>query len=76
MSSSAENDPLHARLQEFLKRNLEPGGGFAPQTDQPSPEEVRAAPVKKNPFEFNRPSNPARKIRNRKRRQGSALNST
>ena len=34
-SMSAENDPLHARLQEFLKRNLEPGSGFIPQVEQP-----------------------------------------
>jgi ATP-dependent Clp protease ATP-binding subunit ClpX len=52
MPSSAENDPLHARLQEFLKRNLEPGGGFVPQVEQPGSEEPHAVPPKANPFEF------------------------
>jgi ATP-dependent Clp protease ATP-binding subunit ClpX len=52
MSSSAENDPLHARLQEFLKRNLEPGSGFVPQVDQPPPEVSETGAPKTNPLEF------------------------
>ena len=53
MSSPAENDPLHARLQEFLKRNLEPGSGFIPQVEQPGPEEAESASAAKSQFEFN-----------------------
>jgi endopeptidase Clp ATP-binding regulatory subunit ClpX len=50
--STPENDPLHARLQEFLKRNLEPGSGFVPQVEQPGPDEVRPPPPAKSRFEF------------------------
>ena len=51
--STPENDPLHARLQEFLRRNLEPGSGFIPQVEQPAPPES-VAPAKVKPaFEFN-----------------------
>ena len=53
MSSPADNDPLHARLQEFLKRNLEPGGGFAPQTEQPGADQIHSEKIKVSPFEFN-----------------------
>src|SRR5450755_1688742 len=48
-----ENDPLHARLQEFLKRNLEPGSGFVPQTDSPSPDDSGSRATSKDRFEFN-----------------------
>jgi endopeptidase Clp ATP-binding regulatory subunit ClpX len=51
--STPEGDPLHARLQEFLRRNLEPGSGFIPQVEQPPPPE-NAPPVKPKPaFDFN-----------------------
>jgi endopeptidase Clp ATP-binding regulatory subunit ClpX len=53
MSSPAENDPLHARLQEFLKRNLGTGGGFVPHVDQPIAEENQTPPIKADPFDFN-----------------------
>ena len=53
MSSPAENDPLHAKLQEFLKRNLEPGGGFVPQTEQPGSDQVNPPPVHPERFTFN-----------------------
>jgi ATP-dependent Clp protease ATP-binding subunit ClpX len=53
MSTPADNDPLHARLQEFLKRNLQPGSGFVPQVEQPGPEETQGPSAKRNPFEFN-----------------------
>ncbi len=49
--STPENDPLHARLQEFLKRNLEPGGGFVPQVEQPAEEPKPAAPPRPR-FDF------------------------
>src|ERR1700744_3804984 len=52
MSSFPENDPLHARLQEFLKRNLEPGGGFVPQADHPGAEGPQPPPLRKDPFNF------------------------
>ena len=48
-----ENDPLHARLQEFLRRNLEPGGGFVPQADSPAPDEKAANAKPKEKFDFN-----------------------
>ncbi|MCE0499319.1 MAG: AAA family ATPase [Methylacidiphilales bacterium] len=51
-SSSPENDPLHARLQEFLKRNLETGSGFVPQTEQPASDENRPAKPPGDRFEF------------------------
>ncbi|HEY0257159.1 MAG TPA: hypothetical protein VGC39_06940, partial [Candidatus Methylacidiphilales bacterium] len=50
--STPENDPLHARLQEFLKKNLEPGSGFVPQVEQPGPDETKSAPADKPRFEF------------------------
>jgi ATP-dependent Clp protease ATP-binding subunit ClpX len=53
MSSPAENDPLHTRLQEFLRRNLQPGSGFVPQADQPGQEEVNSPAPEKRPFDFN-----------------------
>jgi len=50
--STPESDPLHARLQEFLRRNLEPGSGFIPQVEQPAPPD-QAQPVKpKTAFTF------------------------
>ncbi len=52
MSSPADPDPLHARLQEFLRRNLETGSGFIPQVEQPNPDDIPPPPVKKSPFEF------------------------
>jgi endopeptidase Clp ATP-binding regulatory subunit ClpX len=51
--STPENDPLHARLQEFLRRNLEPGSGFIPQVEQPAPPENAPPPNPKAAFEFN-----------------------
>src|SRR5271170_6592771 len=50
--STPENDPLHARLQEFLKRNLEPGSGFVPQVEQPGATEAGPPPPEKSRFEF------------------------
>jgi ATP-dependent Clp protease ATP-binding subunit ClpX len=50
--STPENDPLHARLQEFLRRNLEPGSGFAPQAEQPAAEEPAAPAPGKSRFDF------------------------
>jgi ATP-dependent Clp protease ATP-binding subunit ClpX len=52
-SNSAESDPLHARLQEFLKRNLEPGSGFVPQVEKPGPDESQPASASKSRFDFN-----------------------
>jgi ATP-dependent Clp protease ATP-binding subunit ClpX len=51
-SSPPESDPLHARLQEFLKRNLETGGGFVPQVEQPASEEIHPAKPPSDRFEF------------------------
>ena len=51
--SSADSDPLHARLQEFLKRNMETGSGFVPQAEASSPEEEATSPQKKGALEFN-----------------------
>ncbi|MEJ0000190.1 MAG: AAA family ATPase [Verrucomicrobiota bacterium] len=51
--SSPENDPLHARLQEFLRRNLESGSGFIPQVEQPAGEEPAPPPKAKAGFDFN-----------------------
>ena len=51
--STPESDPLHARVQEFLKRNLEPGGGFAPQAESIAAEGAEPEIVPKSPFEFN-----------------------
>jgi ATP-dependent Clp protease ATP-binding subunit ClpX len=51
--STPENDPLHARLQEFLRRNLEPGSGFIPQVEQPSPPDQAQPPKPKTAFNFN-----------------------
>ena len=53
MSSPSESDPLHARLQEFLRRNLEPGSGFVPQVEQPGQEEASPPPAGKSRFDFN-----------------------
>src|ERR1700683_5255418 len=47
-----ESDPLHARLQEFLKRNLETGSGFVPQADLPSSDESRPVKPPGDRFEF------------------------
>ncbi len=52
MSTPAENDPMHARLQEFLKRNLEPGSGFVPQVDKPGPGESTPPPSAESRFKF------------------------
>jgi endopeptidase Clp ATP-binding regulatory subunit ClpX len=51
--SLPENDPLHARLQEFLRRNLEPGSGFVPQVEPPAPPENAPAPKTAPAFDFN-----------------------
>jgi endopeptidase Clp ATP-binding regulatory subunit ClpX len=50
--STPENDPLHARLQEFLRRNLEPGSGFIPQVEQPTAEEPAPPAPGKSRFDF------------------------
>ena len=50
--STPENDPLHAKLQEFLRRNLEPGSGFTPQVEQPAPPEKAESPKPKPVFDF------------------------
>ena len=44
--TSANNDPLHSRLQDFLRRNSETGSGsgFVPHIDQPAPEEAPVPP--------------------------------
>jgi endopeptidase Clp ATP-binding regulatory subunit ClpX len=47
-----DNDPLHARLQEFLRRNLETGSGFIPQVEQPASEEPVAPKPAKSRFDF------------------------
>jgi endopeptidase Clp ATP-binding regulatory subunit ClpX len=52
MSMPAENDPLHAKLQEFLRRNLEPGGGFAPQAESVNAEGADPGIKPKSPFAF------------------------
>src|ERR1700744_388867 len=52
MSGPAENDPLHARLQEFLKRNLDSGSGFIPQVEQPSADDQAPPPPSKSRFDF------------------------
>jgi endopeptidase Clp ATP-binding regulatory subunit ClpX len=52
MSSPAENDPLHAKLQEFLRRNMEPGGGFAPQAETTNTENAEPEVAPKSPFAF------------------------
>jgi ATP-dependent Clp protease ATP-binding subunit ClpX len=52
MATSAENDPLQERLQEFLKRNLGTGGGFVPQVEQPAPDEVQGPSPANSRFEF------------------------
>jgi endopeptidase Clp ATP-binding regulatory subunit ClpX len=51
--STPETDPLHARLQEFLRRNLEPGSGFIPQVEPPAAGESAAPPKAKPAFDFN-----------------------
>jgi ATP-dependent Clp protease ATP-binding subunit ClpX len=51
--STPDNDPLHARLQEFLKRNLEPGSGFIPQVEQPGQDDANGSSTPKPRFEFN-----------------------
>ena len=50
--STPEVDPLHARLQEFLRRNLEPGSGFVPQVEQPASDEPEKPAAGKSRFEF------------------------
>jgi ATP-dependent Clp protease ATP-binding subunit ClpX len=50
--STPENDPLHARLQEFLRRNLEPGSGFVPQVDQPAADDPPSSAPAKPRFDF------------------------
>src|SRR5260221_5775140 len=50
---SPENDPLQARLQEFLRRNLEPGSGFVPQAEQPGADEAAPPASPKPRFDFN-----------------------
>ena len=52
MPGPSENDPLHARLQEFLRRNLEPGSGFVPQAEQPGKEDPANPPKPKVAFDF------------------------
>jgi len=52
MSSPAENDPLHAKLQEFLRRNMEPGSGFAPQSESVNADDSDTEPKPKSPFAF------------------------
>ncbi len=51
---SADNDPLQARLQEFLRRNLQTGSGsgFVPQAESVPAEEVPPAAKPSNRFEF------------------------
>jgi ATP-dependent Clp protease ATP-binding subunit ClpX len=53
--SSANNDPLQARLQEFLRRNLQTGSGsgFVPQAEQVTGEEAPAPARPAHRFEFN-----------------------
>ena len=53
--SSADNDLLQARLQEFLRRNLQTGSGsgFIPQAEQPAAEETPAPPQSSKIFDFN-----------------------
>src|SRR5271154_1362861 len=51
--STPERDRLHARLQEFLKRNLEPGSGFVPQVEQTGGDDPHSPPSSKNRFDFN-----------------------
>jgi ATP-dependent Clp protease ATP-binding subunit ClpX len=51
--STPESDPLHARLQEFLRRNLDSGSGFIPQVEQPAAEEPATPPKPKTGFDFN-----------------------
>src|SRR5271156_4249223 len=50
--SAPEADPLHARLQEFLRRNMQPGSGFVPQVEQPGATEAGPPPPEKSRFEF------------------------
>ena len=50
--STPESEALHARLQEFLRRNLEPGSGFIPQVEQPAPPEQTHPPQPKTAFTF------------------------
>jgi endopeptidase Clp ATP-binding regulatory subunit ClpX len=50
--STPETDPLQARLQEFLRRNLEPGSGFIPQVEQPSKDEPAAPRKATAAFDF------------------------
>jgi ATP-dependent Clp protease ATP-binding subunit ClpX len=51
---SADNDPLQARLQEFLKRHLETGSGsgFVPQVEQPAAEEPSTPAKSAGIFDF------------------------
>jgi endopeptidase Clp ATP-binding regulatory subunit ClpX len=51
-SSSADNDPLQARLQEFLRRNLGSGSGFVPHVEQATPEDVPTPPKPARQFDF------------------------
>ena len=53
---SADQDPLQTRLQDFLKRNLEPGSGsgFIPHVVPVPPEESTKEPAKTTPLaDFN-----------------------